>query len=96
MDKKMDTILTEPEHSNSFFKLYWKYIVPVPIFMTLIVLNQLYLSYFMNLSHEFGGGYGMFTTISERFSHYHLTDAKSFNCAEKRSSKGNFLLLIIF
>ena len=71
--------------SLSFFKAFWKYILPIPIFVCLIAFNQLRLSQFSTLTTWKGGGFGMFATISYRFYHLHLLDSKTFNCVEKPS-----------
>ena len=75
LDKKLD--------DATFLKLNLKYILPIPILITLVFLNQMRLSSFDTLTSWKGGGFGMFSSISYRFFHLHLVDSSGFNCVEK-------------
>ena len=70
------------------FKLWisnhWPALIPV-LLLNIIASQQIYLKSNHNLNPWKGGGFGMFSTISERFFHIHLLHKKSIQCAESHS-----------
>lgn len=65
---------------REWFKQYWVSLIPVLI-LSIISIRQLSLVHFDHLNRWKGGGFGMFSTIAERFVHIHLIDRGSFECA---------------
>ena len=62
------------------FKKYWLGFIP-PILLCLVSLNQIYLYNNDYLNRWKGGGFGMFSTIQERYFHIHLIRNNALECA---------------
>ena len=67
-----------------FFKKYWIAFIPILI-LNIVALRQLYLQNTDYLNGWKGGGFGMFSKISERFIHIHLIDRNTFQCVKAHS-----------
>jgi hypothetical protein len=76
---------------NTSFKSIWPSFIPI-IILVLVALNQLYLVNLNQLSRWKGGGFGMFSTISERFIHIHLINNQQIDCSEHPKDFSNSLL----
>ena len=66
---------------SHWIKQYWASLIP-PLLLCIIAFNQLYLTTNYKLTRWKGGGFGMFSEISDRFLHIHIIDRNSFECAE--------------
>ena len=62
-------------------KKNWPAFIPI-ILLNIIAIFQLYLSNYNFLTNWKGGGFGMFSNISNRFAHIHLLYKGTIKCAE--------------
>ena len=62
-------------------KEHWAAFI-TPILLSLVSLNQIYLYNVDHLNRWKGGGFGMFSTIQERYIHIHLIKKNALECAE--------------
>lgn len=75
---------------RKWFFNYWPALIPI-FLLNIFAIRQLYLSHYHFLSHWKGGGFGMFSEIDERFSHIHLLNRGTIQCAEPHSDIGKEL-----
>lgn len=74
-------------------KKYWIGFIPVAL-LILVSANQINLYQSDYLNRWKGGGFGMFSTINERYYHIHLIYNDTLECAEPHSDYGNELYKI--
>jgi hypothetical protein len=65
-----------------FFKKYKMALLP-GLVLVAVAINQMRLKTTHYLSPWKGGGFGMFSDITLRYSHLHLINSQTFYCAEK-------------
>ncbi|MBL6723214.1 MAG: hypothetical protein ISQ13_04290 [Candidatus Margulisbacteria bacterium] len=80
--KKLDhTFLRFGERIRQWLAEHWLALIPV-IVLHAIAWRQITLRNMDHLDAWKGGGFGMFSTIGDRFYHIHLMTNKTFECSE--------------
>lgn len=64
-----------------WIKQYWLPLIPILV-LVIIACNQMLIQKLNQMDAWKGGGFGMFSTISDRFIHIHLIHNNSFECAD--------------
>ena len=68
-------------HFQEWLKQNWMIVLPI-LLLHLLAWRQMILSRYDYLDPWKGGGFGMFSTSSNRFYHIHLISKEAFECAE--------------